>query len=62
MQWTVRYYLNESRTWKDRSLYPTNCPGATAYAARQMAIWQGRAVAADREFGLANPDHVTLIT
>ena len=62
MQWTVRFYLNESSTWKDRSLYSANSPGATAYAARQVAIWQGRAVAADREFRLANPDHVTLIT
>lgn len=35
-------------------------PGATAYATRQSVSWLGRAVVSEKEFKLANPDHVTI--
>jgi hypothetical protein len=60
MTWTVRYFLNEGRKWKERSTNSKFSPGAIAYAARQTAIWNGRAASANRYFKLANPDHVII--
>jgi hypothetical protein len=60
MTWTVRYFLNEGRKWKERSTNSKISPGAIAYAARQTAIWNGRAASANRYFKLANPDHVII--
>lgn len=61
MQWTVRYFLNEANKWKVRSHIVDLSPGAKAYAARQAATWNGHAVTADKDFGLTNRNHVTLI-
>lgn len=37
-------------------------PGAKAYAARQAASWACHAVKSDRQFKLANPEHVSLVS
>lgn len=60
MQWTVRYFLKEAKTWKDRSLIKDLSSGAIAYAARQSATWLAHAVATERDFKIAYKDHVTL--
>jgi hypothetical protein len=60
MTWTVRYFLNEGKKWKDRSTNSCISLGAIAYAARQTAIWIGRAASANKYFKLVNPDHVIL--
>ena len=62
MQWTVRYFLHESYTWKERSLNPNVLDGAKAYAAQQSDIWYGRAAMADKYFRFTNKNHVNLIT
>jgi hypothetical protein len=60
MTWTVRYFLNEGKKWKDRSTNSFISLGAIAYAARQTATWIGRAASANKYFKLVNPDHVIL--
>ena len=60
MTWTVRYFLNEGKKWKDRSTNSFISLGAIAYAARQTATWIGRAASASKYFKLVNPDHVIL--
>jgi hypothetical protein len=62
MQWTVRYFLHESKIWQTRSLDPNTFDGAKAYAARQSDIWYGRAAAADKYFKFTNTRHVKLVT
>lgn len=62
MQWTVRYFLNESKTWKERSLNPQCSPGASAYAEKQNAIWFRRAAAAERDFRTVNKRHQAIVT
>jgi hypothetical protein len=62
MQWTVRYFLHESQTWKDQSINPNVSDGAKAYAARQSNIWYGRAAAADIYFKFTNKSYVKLVT
>jgi hypothetical protein len=62
MQWTVRYFLNESNTWKNRSLNHQCSPGASAYAARQNAIWYRRAAAAENDFRNVNKRYKVIVT
>lgn len=62
MQWTVRYFINEARKWNKYQLLSEVSPGARAYAARQAAISARRAATSEREFKIANPNHVTLLT
>lgn len=46
--------------WNKNSIKDNLSPGAMAYAARQSAIWHGRAASADKDFKLANTGHVRL--
>jgi hypothetical protein len=60
MEWTVRYFLHMADKWNKNSIKDNLSPGAMAYAARQSAIWHGRAASADKDFKLANTGHVRL--
>ena len=61
MEWTVRYFLKEADTWKSWSLNIQQSLGAIAYAARQSAVWYGRAATAERCFTSVNSSHVSLV-
>lgn len=51
MQWTVAYFINNSKKWGEHS---GNSAGAKAYACRKKAVWHQLAVKADKTFSLLN--------
>jgi hypothetical protein len=59
MQWTVRYYLNHARMWKDRaqSAQGVGDAGATAYAMRKAATWTEFAASAEDQFIVVNSSY-----
>ncbi|KAF8337253.1 hypothetical protein F5887DRAFT_890729 [Amanita rubescens] len=60
MQWTVRYFMYNMRTWDKRGI---DCPepGVAAYAARKSAMWHRMALDAEGEFLKGNSAYSRLL-
>jgi hypothetical protein len=50
MQWTVRYFLNKSRSWGEGAKTPDASPGAKVYARRQEIWWKKMSAISDAIF------------
>lgn len=52
MEWTVRYYIYQSKTWTTRTSVSKDMgdDGAAAYASRKEAMWINMAVSSDSQF------------
>jgi hypothetical protein len=58
MQWTVRYFLQRSKTWEAGAESVNVSAGAKAYALRQGSLWKNLADVADNVF--KNTTHLYL--
>jgi len=63
MDWTVRYYMYQSRIWKDRKCIAEGMKdmGAAVYAARKDAMWMHMAITAADQFQSVNPSYKSII-
>lgn len=61
MEWTTRSFLQRAQEWQDRFEESNVDPGPKAYAARQSSQWRRIACDADRLFGSANANYISLI-
>ena len=59
MQWTVRYFLYKSKTWKEGAQAQDISRGAMAYALRQESRWESMAMNSDIIFKNTSADYVT---
>ena len=52
MEWTVRYYIHQSKIWKKRRSVAEDMGdnGAAVYASRKAAMWDNMASSADSQF------------
>ena len=53
MKWTVNYFMNRARVWRDHAITSQRDvhAGAAAYARRQEATWKSVAMSAQSTFG-----------
>jgi len=60
MQWTVKYFIYKSDTWRNVPRHNLLPSGPIAYAARQAAQWRDLATRAQRLFIEHNSDYLRL--